>query len=383
LAAGGAIAGAYEQVLASTFALYGELSSQLLERLQQQRPLQPGEKEAPWLRTLKAEAFDAARYLLTPAIYTKWGMVADARTLSEVITELLSHPLAEFRIVGERIKQQAETVLPSLLAHARPNPFLQAQHATLPRLAAGLGLGPLTVQHGPQPSRTELLASDQELDHRLLASLLYERSAQPFSALVQAVKGLTAGQRRELLAQAMAGRGSHDPWPIGLEGAAPFEFEVLLDFGAYRDIGRHRKGFQQQQPLTTDHGFLVPPLLVEAGLAGRYTAVLEHAAGLQRTVAAALPQAAGYVTPFAFLQRVRIAFEPRQLAYFIELRSGPEGHFAYRKIALDMLAQVRAVSPLFAEFIRASEGAAFLGRMLAEQTADERRLARMKAAGDG
>ena len=94
------------------------------------------------------------------------------------------------------------------------------------------------------------------------------------------------------------------------------------------------------------------------------------------------PQAAGYVTPFAFLQRVRILFDPRQVDYFVELRSGPEGHFAYRKLALDMLAEVRRVSPLFARFIRAQQGRAFLGRMEREQTADERRQRRMEHSGD-
>ncbi len=94
------------------------------------------------------------------------------------------------------------------------------------------------------------------------------------------------------------------------------------------------------------------------------------------------PHAAGYVTPFAFLQRVRILFDPRQVDYFVELRSGPEGHFAYRKLALDMLAEVRRVSPLFAGFIRAQEGRAFLGRMEKEQSAETRLRRRMENAGD-
>ena len=149
-----------------------------------------------------------------------------------------------------------------------------------------------------------------------------------------------------MLRKLMTERVNHDAWPMSLEGAAPFEFEVVLDFGAYRDIGRHRKGFQQQQALTTVHGFAVPPLIAEAGLGSEYAAVLEQAAVQQQLVAARFPHAAGYVTPFAFLQRVRIAFDPRQTAYFIELRSGPEGHFSYRQVALDMLARVRKVSPL-------------------------------------
>lgn len=383
LAAGGDVAAAYQGVIDTTFALYQELSETLLEWLRQARPLASGEKEAAWLRTLKAEAFDSARYLLTPAIATKWGMVADARTLSDVIGELLSHPLAEFRLVGERMKAAAETALPTLLAHARANPYQQHLHGALRELAAGLA--PRTAPPaaaGPAAGRVDLLSWDRELDHRLLASLAYEQCSAPFADLLARVKALTDGQRAQLLEQVLASRGPHDALPSGLEGAQPFEFEVLLDFGAYRDVGRHRKGFQQQQLLTVDHGFAVPPLLLQAGLAERYVAVLEQAAARQRAVAARFPHAAGYVTPFAFLQRVRIQFDPRQTAYFIELRSGPEGHFAYRKVALDMQAHVERVAPLFARWIRAQKGAAFLGRLESEMTADERRLRRMRAAGD-
>jgi len=382
MAAGGEFAKAYDEVLHSTFALYQSATERLLAHVQKLRPLAAGEKEGPWLRTLKAEAFDAARYLLTPAIFTKWGMVADARTLGAVITELKSHPLAEFRLVGERMQQQAECALPTLLKNATPSAFLEALYEALPAAARELGVASATPHRGASTGHTELLAHDAQLDDKLLASLLYEHSAQPFATLVANVKALTQGQRHELLHKLMSSRGPHDAWPLALEGAAPFEFEVMVDFGAFRDIGRHRKSLQQQQLLTTAHGFAVPPLMQEAGLGGEYAAVLERTADLQQSIGKHFPHAAGYVTPFAFLQRVRIQFDPRQTAYFIELRSGPEGHFSYRHVALDMFAHVRRVSPLFAQYIRAKEGAAFLGRLDSEMTADERRQRRMKAAGD-
>jgi len=382
MAAGGDVAKDYEAVLDETFALYTRATGTLLEHLQKLRPLGDGENQGAWLRTLKAEAFDAARYLLTPAIYTKWGMVADARTLSDICTELQSHPLAEFRLVGERIKQQSQQVLPTLLTHAKPNAFLQALHDELPKIAAELGLRQDAPVRGAAEGHTELLRHDRDLDDRLLASLLYEASDLPFSALVERVKAMTAGEREALLERVMAQRSPHDAWPQGLEGGDPFEFETVLDFGAYRDIGRHRKGFQQQQQLTTVHGFSLPPLMQEGGLADDYRAVMERAAERQQRVAARFPHAAGYVAPFGFLQRVRLVFDPRQVAYFVELRSGPEGHFSYRQVALDMFAHVQRVSPLFAKFVRAKQGAAFLGRLDSEMTADERRKRRMEAAGD-
>ena len=382
VAAGGSILADYDAVLDETFALYTRATKQLLDHLKSVRPLADGEKEGPYMRTLKAEAFDACRYLLTPAIYTKWGMVADARTLSDIISELRSHPLAEFRLVGERIKEQAEQVLPTLLSHAKPSAFQQSLHETLPRLAKDLGVAKAEVHVGPAQGHTELLRYDHDLDDRLLASLVYESSQMPFSALVERMKAMPQKQRESLLDSLLAARGSHDAWPQGFEGGDMFEFETVLDFGAYRDIGRHRKGFQQQQLLTTAHGFAVPPLMKEAGLGDEYIDVMSRTAERQQRIAEQLPNAAAYVTPFGFLQRVRLIFDPRQIAYFIELRSGPEGHFSYREVALDMLEHVRKVTPLFAKFIRAKEGSAFLGRLDTEMTADERRKRRMEAAGD-
>lgn len=379
LAAGGPAADAYEEILETTFSLYQALSEDLLAYLKDVRPLGEGEKQGPWLRTLKAEAFDSARYLLTPAIYTKWGIVVDARTLSDILTELLSHPLAEFRLVGERMKEQAEFALPTLLAHAKPNEFLETMYRELPGIDANRNTDRVRGEAEP---RMELISYDKDLDAKLLASLVYEVASEPYAKILARTQAMPADERRDLMQGLLRNRGPHDALPMAMEGAEPFDFEILVDFGAYRDIGRHRKGFQQQQLLTTVHGYLVPPLIQEAGLDAPYREVLDRAADLHETVARDHPLAAGYVTPFAFLQRVRITFDPRQVAYFIELRSGPEGHFAYRQSALDLYEEVKRVSPVLAECIRAKVGKSFLGRMEAEQKADERRARRMMKAGD-
>ncbi len=382
-AAGGKVLAAYERILEATFGLYTEFTKELLAWLERERPLGDGEKRGPWLRALRAEAFDAARYLLTPALKTKWGMVADARTMSDIISELLSHPLEEFNVVGRGLLEQSSKVLPTLLAHARAQPDRVAYEATARDWAQRCAdnLAP-TATATTGTNETRLLGHDADLDARLLASAAFPHVQHSFEEILASMRALSTEQRGDAFDQLIATRGKHTALPEAFEGAAPFDFEVLLDFGAYRDIGRHRKGYQQQQPFTVQHGYCVPPLLEQVGVADRYHEVMAQVMDLQPVVAAAFPEAAAYVTPFAFRQRVRLVFDPRQVGYFVELRSGPEGHFSYRQVAIDMYREVQRVAPLFARTIRVQEGDAFLGRMQSEQTAEERRARRMKAAGD-
>ena len=149
MAAGGATAAAYEEIIESTFSLYERLTEDLMAHLRRARAQKEDEKKGPYERALRAEAFDAARYLLTPALMTKWGMVIDARTLSDMVTELLSHPLAEFRLVGERLKNDGpQQGLSYTLAEGAP-------HRPAPRghgVHRGGHLGAL-ITEGPRPLR--------------------------------------------------------------------------------------------------------------------------------------------------------------------------------------------------------------------------------------
>ena len=380
----------YESALDESFSFYLESIELLQEHIRASRPRRDDEGDKAYARAVRAEAFDSARYLLTPAIYTKWGIVADARTVADLVTQLVSHPLAEFRIVGERIKQEAEREVPTLLTHARPNAYLQEQRTTNEEIAREIeALAPPAAAGSDAPDEgsarraaskgqidVRLLDAPSDLDSRLLASLLFEQSSRTFSDLYACVDALDREAQARLFARVLESRGSRDAMPDGLEGGGMLDFEVLVDFGAYRDIGRHRKGFQQQQSMTTQHGFVVPELFERAGLGKRYEAVLTSVAAKVEQLAERFPLQVQYLIPFAFLQRVRIQFDARQMAYFCELRSAPEGHFSYREVAIRMGHALAEVAPLYASFLRLCEETVFLGRVESEQGAEARRAQR-------
>lgn len=381
VAAGEEWSALYERALDLSFDFYQDAVRGLREHIASMRPCPADGDEKAWKRAVRAEAFDSARYLLTPAIQTKWGMIADARTIADLVTTLLSHELAEFRTLGQRIREEAETEFPTLLTHAGANEYLQQTPDALRALVREL-----SDTDSAQPEATKdmregalvvrLLSSPEELETRLLASLLYEASDERFEQLEARIAKLGDAEREALFERALQARGKRDPVPEGFEGGGLLDFEALVDFGAYRDIGRHRKGFQQQQGLTTRHGYIVPELFELAGLGERYRAVMDEIAEIEQKLAARFGAASQYVIPFAFLQRVRMQFDTRQMAYFCELRSTPEGHFSYREIAIRMAEELAKAAPRYARWIRVCKDRVFLGRIEAEEGRDARRAAR-------
>jgi len=380
--AGGECAKAYEEALDESFAFYRESIDLVYDHLLNSRSVPEGEDEKAWKRAAKAEAFDSARYLLTPALHTKFGIVADARTISDLVTQLCSHPLEEFQIVGQRIKAEAESEIPTLLTYAGKNEFLASNREMERSLADELFASTPTTDDGIREGKMQvtLLESPDNLDARILASYLYEESGHPYDEILGRVSALSQSELATLFDRILTQRSSRDAVPEGMEAGGVLDFEVCVDFGAYRDIGRHRKGFQQQQRLTTALGYSVPPLFDEAGLGDRYRKTMESVGEKARMVAERFPLASGYLIPFAYFQRVRLRFDLRQMAYFVELRSAPDGHFSYRQVAIEMGDALSEVAPLYARYVKTCREEVLLGRVQSERNKDDRRKQREERA---
>ncbi len=373
----------WDETIALGFEFYQESIQALQTHIQKTRPMGNGEDAKAYQRAVRAEAFDSARYLLTPALFTKWGLIADARTISDICTKLLSHPLAEYRIVGARIREEARKELPTLLSHAGENIYLEETIQQLATLAEA-SEGPSHPAPEPMASEAEasvrLLDAPKDLDDRILASLAFTQSSRSFESLLEWSRSLDHSTKAKTFEDILGTRGKRDAMPDGVEGGGLLDFEILLDFGAFRDIARHRKGFLQQEELTTAHGYSMPPLFKAAGLAVRYKEIMDGVTARVHSLAERFPDESRYLIPFAFLQKVRVQFDVRQMAYFCELRSAPEGHFSYRDIAIRMGKALREVAPLFANFVRITEDSVFLGRVEAEQNRDQRRESREQRA---
>jgi thymidylate synthase ThyX len=159
-------------------------------------------------------------------------------------------------------------------------------------------------------------------------------------------------------------------WPDGAVTMPPvraleethYTFEITTNYGAYRDIQRHRMAGQYPQPLTVDLGFETPPELAEAGMTARFENAMRVAAECFRALSSEHPEEAQYLVPLAYRKRFLMSMDLRELHHFVQLRSARQGHASYRRVAQDVFHEVARVHPTLAKFIRVDLGDYALSR---------------------
>ena len=345
----------YRRALEHLFDIYEELLPRVTEQVMATADRGAFKTDAGFRNSCQAQACDALRYLLPAATHTNIGMTANARTLEHLISKMLSHPLREVRETGERIREHATRVIPTLIKYARENEYARETPPVMRKLADEL----LSSMTASPETPVRLVQSPADAEARLAAAILYEFTDRPYTAVWQRIQALSAAQHRGVIDEYLSRRkrygteehGYTDPPLRSLEHLY-FTFDVLVDFGAYRDIQRHRMATQSAQRLTCAHGYDIPELLERGGFAVQFQAAMEQAAAAFDALAADHPEEAQYAVPLAFRKRVLFTWNLRALHHFVSLRSARQGHLSYRRVAWQVFDELARVEPYLAEFIR-------------------------------
>lgn len=338
----------YEATCKHLLRLYTDLLGPVGEAVSRQFPQPEGWTEARYRSVCRAKAFDLLRYLLPASLRTNVGLTANARTLEHLLTKLYSHPLAELRELATALHREAEQIVPTLIKYAAPNDYLRRGRERLGELAANLPPG------APEPSApgARLVRGPAEPLLELATALLYEATHLSCTAVRARVAALTDEERLAVITAALADRGRFDPPPRALEQLS-YTFEVTLDYGAYRDIQRHRMCTQAAQVLSTNLGYDLPAELDELGHGDACRAALEASGEAHRVIAGEHgEEVAQYVLPLAWRKRLLVTLNLRELFHFIGLRSGRQGHASYRRVAQECWREIHRQTPELADLIR-------------------------------
>jgi len=332
------------------FAIY----SRLLERTEtwaaERWPRGDEEPEGAWRRSIRAKALDLLRGLLPAATLSHVGIYASGQAYEQLVMRLLASPLPEARDYGGMILAELKRVMPSFVSRVdRPDrggewiAYLERRRERTESWVARLGLD-RRGEGGGAPSVELVHVDGREED--LLAASLFESSAAPETEILARIDVLDRGERAELLAAMVGERANRRHRPGRGFEALRYRFEIVADYGAFRDLQRHRMLTCQWQRLGPDLGADVPAELVEAGLDAEFERGLEISrADHERLVAAGLPELAPYALSLAYRIRFTLDLNAREAMHLIELRSGREGHPTYRAVAQAMHDRIAAVHP--------------------------------------
>lgn len=361
------------------YALYDTVQDRVRPLMTDRFPKPDDMPERAYAAVTKARVCDVARYLLPAAAAGNLGMTANARLWAHVITKLSSSPHEEARDVAENLLAVLRAapgedpdsalktrIFPSLLKYASYNDYA----AKLPNRMTTLADELLMETPSAEPYATKdrpvvIIKDDEYAEARIAAALLAKSSRLPMSLILKKLTRDPEAVER-VLREAIADRGEHDALPREFEHAS-FQYEIVMDYGAWRDVQRHRMCTQLNQTLGVDLGFVVPEEVQDVGLAGQFRMLMEEAATLHRTISrAGYPHEAEYIVPMAYLRRLIVSWTARELDHFITLRSGKKGHPSYRRIAQETWRALERSHPLLAKIIRvdmsgSEEGLSTLG----------------------
>ena len=300
----------------------------------------------------RATAFDLLRYLLPTATHTNIGLTLNARSLENLITKLLSQPLDEGRELGVRLKEEAQHIVPTLLKYAERNAYREETGEAIATLASEI-VSPAPQYWGGGTSSVSLIFSDPDAEDKLVAAILYGSVQMTMNTLLAHVRAMNFETKERVVDEYLKRRGKHDAPGRALERIT-CTVEMTMDYGAYRDIQRHRMATQTTQPHSPRRlGWEMPPDIEHFGYAALYGELMTRAAATYELLfEAGFVHEAAYALPLATRVRALFTWNLREVTHFVELRSARQGHPSYRKVAQDVYHAVADAHPLIARYIR-------------------------------
>jgi len=365
------------------FDTYAELLPVLTEWLGKKYPKTADDTDFVYRQAIRAKALDATRGLLPASALSNLGIYASGQAYESLLLHMRAHPLPEVRLYAQLMLDELVKVIPSFLRRvdvpgrgvAWSTYMSNTKSATRDLLDSMW----TKLEEDEPVEPVHLVAYDPEGETRVLEAIIFGNSTMSHDEARLRVSSMPPDDRAALMSTYVGDRKNRRHRPGRAFERTDYRFELVTDYGAFRDLQRHRLLTIEWQPLTADLGFDVPEVIREAGLAERYEESLLRSADLYYDMREEFPEQAQYCVALAFRIRYVMQMNAREAMHLIELRSGPQGHPSYRRVAQEMARLIRDVAGHDAiadamKYVDFSE--TDLERLEAERNAERNRLNR-------
>jgi thymidylate synthase ThyX len=335
----GALRDRYSATMDAAFETYARLIPVMQDYFAKRHPRSPSDSEGVHRAAIRAKALDTLRGMLPAATQSNVGIYGSGQAYEALLLRMRAHPLEEIRACADAMLAELRKVIPAFLARVdvperggRWSQYLTEIRENLEGRIEALG-------SEPTESRPEVTLTDFDPDGeiKVVAAALYPGSDFPDDRLLTLARRMTPMERATVLRAAIGERSNRRHRPGRAFERTAYRFDVLTDYGAFRDLQRHRLLTIDWQGLTPRHGYNEPEAVAEAGVLEPWRQVVEASADLHDAVAAAgWKAAAAYAVAMAYRVRFYMDMNAREAMHVIELRTAPQGHPAYRRVCQEM-----------------------------------------------
>jgi len=311
------------------FENYAEMVTLMTNHFRSQTPKSDSDSDFVYRQATAAKAFDAVRGMLPAASLSNVGIYASGQAYEALLIRMRSHPLPEARSYAELMMAELRKVVPSFL-----------KRVDLPDRGEATGSYMLDVRDRMTDMVEDLFPSEEPTDQsplvdltdfdpdaevKLVSAAMYSFSNRSDRAIEARARAMTVDERLAVLKAFVGDRANRRHRPGRALERPAYRFDVMSDYGAFRDLQRHRMMTIDWQRLCTDHGFVRPPEVDDAGLSDRFDSSMERSAALHDAMRPAFPDQAPYAAALAYRVRYMMHMNAREAMHVLELRTSPRG----------------------------------------------------------
>jgi thymidylate synthase ThyX len=376
----GSIREQYVRTQNAAFERYAKWIGPMQEHFAQRHPKAPGDSDAVHRSAVRAKALDTLRGMLPAATRSNVGIFGTGQAYEALLLRMHASHLEEVRACAREILTELRKVIPAFLVRVdQPDRGGQwSRYFTESKRATASVAADLLDGVAPEPrGEVTLTDFDPEGEIKIVASALYAVSDLPDDQLLAIARRMSADERARVLRAYVGDRRNRRHRPGRAFERTAYRFDVLTDYGAFRDLQRHRLLTLEWQPLSPHHGFTEPEAIREAGAEDDWMRVMDASAGLHEAITGAgLADVAPYAVAMAYRVRFYIEMNAREAIHLIELRTAPQGHPAYRRVCQEMhrlLGDVAGHTAVAAAMTFADHSAVELERLGSERALEMKR----------
>lgn len=307
--------------------------------------------------TIRAKALDILRSLLPASTLTNVGITGNGRSFEYLLSILYGSKLDEERDVAKMIHDELNNVIPSFVRRANDKygkalqEYFNETQDTIKSFVKKY-LSNVSIETTESVSLIDY-EDNESAEIKTVTAILYgQAEGHPLSQIREVVKSMSREERKKIIDDYTKHRTNRRHRPGRAFEAVDYTFDLCTNFGMFRDFHRHRVLTLERQLLTTKHGYETPAEVIDLGIKKDFDDCMYKTKEVYGLIEKKFPEQAQYVVNFAYRYPYFMKMNLREACHLIELRTVPQGHPDYRKVAQKMYYAIERVHPNLAKGIR-------------------------------